>query len=59
MIAVDTNIFLFANSMPIARTRRCLEHGATTLLTEDRDFSRFRGLPPPKPVLDRSQMYSR
>lgn len=22
----------------------CLEHGATTLLTEDRDFARFRGL---------------
>jgi len=22
----------------------CLEHGATTLLTEDRDFSRFRGI---------------
>lgn len=24
----------------------CLEHGATTLLTEDRDFARFRGLTP-------------
>jgi len=22
----------------------CFEHGATTLLTEDRDFSRFRGI---------------
>ena len=22
----------------------CLEHGARTLLTEDRDFSRFRGI---------------
>jgi predicted nucleic acid-binding protein len=22
----------------------CLEHGATTLLTEDRDFSRFSGI---------------
>ena len=24
----------------------CLEHGATTLLTEDRDFTRFQGLKP-------------
>ncbi|MFM8578864.1 MAG: TA system VapC family ribonuclease toxin [Planctomycetaceae bacterium] len=24
----------------------CLEHGATTLLTEDRDFARFRSLKP-------------
>lgn len=24
----------------------CLEHGATTLLTEDRDFARFRSLAP-------------
>jgi toxin-antitoxin system PIN domain toxin len=24
----------------------CLEHGATTLLTEDRDFARFRSLTP-------------
>jgi len=24
----------------------CLEHGATTLLTEDRDFARFRSLEP-------------
>ncbi len=24
----------------------CLEHGATTLLTEDRDFARFRSLQP-------------
>ena len=24
----------------------CLEHGATTLLTEDRDFARFRNLKP-------------
>jgi len=24
----------------------CLEHGATTLLTEDRDFSRFPGITP-------------
>ena len=24
----------------------CLEHGATTLLTEDRDFSRFQGIKP-------------
>lgn len=24
----------------------CLEHGATTLLTEDRDFARFRSLSP-------------
>jgi predicted nucleic acid-binding protein len=24
----------------------CLEHGATVLLTEDRDFSRFRSLKP-------------
>ena len=24
----------------------CLEHGATTLLTEDRDFTRFQGIKP-------------
>jgi predicted nucleic acid-binding protein len=24
----------------------CLEHGATTLLTEDRDFARFAGITP-------------
>jgi len=27
-------------------TAVCLEHGATTLLTEDRDFARFRSLKP-------------
>ena len=27
-------------------TAVCLEHGATTLLTEDRDFARFRNLKP-------------
>lgn len=32
MIAVDTNILV------------CLKHGATQLLTEDRDFARFRSL---------------
>lgn len=56
MIAVDTNVLIYANreesgvkgnlifDAQIAAV--CLEHGATMLLTEDRDFARFRKLNP-------------
>jgi len=40
LIAVDTNILV--HDAQIAAV--CLEQGATTVLTEDRDFERFSGI---------------
>ena len=40
MIAVDTNILVFDAQI----VALCREHGVSRLLTEDRDFDRFKGL---------------
>ncbi len=52
MIAVDTNVLVYAHHSDTARHERAQrwlrrrEHGVERVLTEDRDFGRFPFLPP-------------